>query len=359
MYINKKQKSLIPNTLIKDAFNDKISLENSLCIFKSINNILYLIYTNMNNWIICYNLIDNYIINQIKYAHKEYITNYRYFLDKNNKRDLIISISSSDNNLKLWNINKLECLLDIKNINQFGFLLSACFLEEKNQNYIITSNFSNSSYFFDSLRAFDLNGKKVKEINNSKDNTYFIDSFYDSISSKSYIISGNNGFIKSYDFNQNKIYNIYGNKDNNIHKSLIIYKKKDIVKLIDLNGFEYINIFNFHSGLLLKKIKINDNIYCSCLLNNNFLYLGNDKGEIKLLSLNEGIIVYYFKADYNYVSTIRIFEHPNLGECLISLGTQILKTNKREYIPNGNKICLIPNIEKVVKNEIKLWTNLF
>ena len=77
-----------------------IVLDNSFNVFKSIDNILYLIYTNKNNSIISYNLINNCKIIEIKNAHKQYITNFRYYLDKKNKRDLIISISAYDNNIK-------------------------------------------------------------------------------------------------------------------------------------------------------------------------------------------------------------------------------------------------------------------
>ena len=85
-------------------------------IFKSINNILYLIFTNRNKSIISYNIIDNKRINEIKNAHENYISSFRYYLDNINKRDLIISISSDDNNIKLWNFNNLDLILNIKNI---------------------------------------------------------------------------------------------------------------------------------------------------------------------------------------------------------------------------------------------------
>ena len=85
--------------------------------FKSINNIIYIIYANIYKSIISYNLIENKKINEIKNDHENEITGFRYYLDKINKRDLIISISGIDINLKLWNINKWESLLNIKNNN--------------------------------------------------------------------------------------------------------------------------------------------------------------------------------------------------------------------------------------------------
>ena len=43
-------------------------------------------------------------INEIKNAHNRNITSYNYILDNINKRDLVLSVSENDNNIKLWNI---------------------------------------------------------------------------------------------------------------------------------------------------------------------------------------------------------------------------------------------------------------
>ena len=59
-----------------------------------------------------------------------------------NKNDFIISISAQDNNIKLWNLNNCECLLNIQNIRKDRFLYSACLLNDNNQIYILTSNFT-------------------------------------------------------------------------------------------------------------------------------------------------------------------------------------------------------------------------
>ena len=96
--------------------------------------IFYIIYTNENRSIISYDLINNKKINEIKNAHSELITNLRHYSDKINKRDLIISISSKNNNIKLWNINTFECLLNLENINNNGLLFSACFFNNNLQN---------------------------------------------------------------------------------------------------------------------------------------------------------------------------------------------------------------------------------
>ena len=75
-----------------------------------------------------------------------------------------MSISSSDFNLKLWNIKNYECLLNIKTINVKGHLLLGCFLNDNNNTYIISYN--SMTPYNELIRVFDLNGNKIKDIKN-------------------------------------------------------------------------------------------------------------------------------------------------------------------------------------------------
>ena len=101
--------------------------DNAMAVFKSINDILYFIYSNNINSIISYNLIDNKKINEIKNAHNFSISSIKHYLYKYKNQDLVLS-SSLNNNLKLWRINDWECLLNIENVNKAGNLWSACLL---------------------------------------------------------------------------------------------------------------------------------------------------------------------------------------------------------------------------------------
>ena len=176
--------------------------DNTFCVFKSIENIYYLIYTNDENdkSIISYNIIEDIKIIEIKNAHKTYITNFRYYFDNTNKRDLILSISNNDSTIKLWNVNNWECLFDIEKIYSSD-LYSSCFLNDNNNLYICTSN------YIGEVKIYDINGIKIKEI--KLNCNYIIINFYDKNLSKNFILSGNEGSVKSYDYKENKIYHIY------------------------------------------------------------------------------------------------------------------------------------------------------
>ena len=69
--------------------------------------------------------------------------------------------------------------------------------EEKNENYILTSTFANSNL----IKIIDFNWKKIKFLNNSNDKTYYIDYYYDDNLCKPFVITGNDYYIKSFDYN--------------------------------------------------------------------------------------------------------------------------------------------------------------
>ena len=137
-----------------------------------------------------------------------------------------MSISGEDNNIKVWNLYNWEQVLNIIKANYVGFLYSRCFLRnEDNKIYIITCN-RNKQGNCESIKVFDFNGYITKEINNSKEQTYFIDAYYDDIFLKVYIVTGNVGFVKSYDYNKGDVYHKYNDIDFNsasfCHFSVVI-----------------------------------------------------------------------------------------------------------------------------------------
>ena len=307
--------------IVKDSFSH-YDLDNSFSVFNSIDNKIILIYSNKKKSIISYDIINNKIIKEIQNAHQENITNFRYHFDKNNKRDLVISISGLDNNIKLWNANSLTCLFNFTCINN-NSIYSACFLNDNNQIFIITSD---CSYSFSSkpIQIFNLNGIKIKEIENSNEDTFFIDNYYDIELNKNYILTGNNGHIKSYDYKKNKLYYKY-NENNDIqeHYSIIINDKEEMLKIIESSNDGIIRIWGFHSGLLLNKIKINDSgIYGICLWTSHNLFVGCKDKSIKLIDLFTGNIVRDLSGHNNCVLTVKKIIHPEYGVFLISQGYQ-------------------------------------
>ena len=316
----KKQESNIKNKFsyefIRNIATDSLSygLDDSMVVFKSIDNILYFIYPNRIYSIISYNLIDNKKINEIKNAHNKYITNIKHYLYEEKNQDLIISISLN-NILKLWNINNWECLLNLENVNYNGDLLSACFLILNKQIYILTSN----CYGSEPIKVFNLNGIKIKEINSQK--IKYIDIYYDKKSSKPYILTGKRGLVESYDYNDNNIYHIYNDNhnDDKTHYSLRIKNDNNLIKLIESSEDGKIRIWNFHTGELLNKIYISDaNLFGICLWKDDYLLIGCGEKTIKILDIEKSKIIGNMIGHNNVVLALTLVNIPNYGECLIS-----------------------------------------
>ena len=283
--------------LIKEITKDSFTLtdvDNTFSIFKSINDLLVMIYSNNVKSIIAYNIINNQIINEIKKAHKEIITNIRHYFDSIKKRDLIMSISDNNKNIKIWDFNNWSLLTNIKGQYNKDIYYLACFLKDNNQIYILTSEYLKIGES-KPIKIYDLEGTKIKEINNLNDKTFFIDAYFDEKLSKNFIVTGNQGYDISYDYNENKIYHKYidhpKNNSHYNHYSLIVSSKEEITKLIESDHGGKIRIWDFHSGLLISRIKVDCfGLYSICLFNDNFLFVGCQNKMIKLIDLDNGII---------------------------------------------------------------------
>ena len=334
-------KNIVEDSYCSDGIN---IFSDTFTLFNSLDNIFYLIYSNKNSSIILFDLINNQKINEIKNAHSNDITNFKYILDKNNKRDLFMSVCCKDNEIKLWDIKNLELLLNIKNVNSNGIIRSACFLNNNEQIYIITSNFNyNYSYNIEPIKVFDIKGNKIKEINHSKDITFFIDSYFDKKLNRNFILTGNSGNAKSYDFLENDIYYIYsdGEKEYRIFHNIIINDNEKIIKFIVIGNDANIRIFNFHTGEILKKIHIPNTdlmyynmLYSICLWNNDYMFIGTSDRIIRLVEINNGKIVNNLFGHNSEILTIRKTFLHKYGECLISQANDQIKIWFSKYENN-------------------------
>ena len=85
-----------------------------------------------------------------------------------------------------------------------------------------------------------------------------MDVYYDVNLSRIFIISGNNANVKSHDYNNNKLYHEYFDNNNyyrKVHCSATINIEGNIINLIESSYDGNIRIWDFHSGLLLDKLK--------------------------------------------------------------------------------------------------------
>ena len=298
------------------------SLDNTFILVKSIFDINYIIYSTKTKSIISQDIMKFKKVTEIKNAHDNYITYFSHFLDKINRRDIIMSISAEDNNIKLWDLKNWICLSDLKNINSHGSLFSACFFHDKNENknFIITSN-DNYSHS-ENIKKLDFEGNKIKEIEGSNHRTYTMNIFYDKNLDKYFIVTGIEKGVISYDYQEFKIYKQYIEKNDDLflddHDSIIIIQEKEFVKVIESSEDGCIRIWDFHSANLLNKIEVCESkLHGICLWNKKFLFVGCDDTTLKLLDLEKNFLVNNIKTE-GYIINAKKMYHNEYKECLIT-----------------------------------------
>lgn len=301
-----KENKQIPNTS-KIEEKESINNDNTFTIFELINKSINIIWVDKNNSLIFFDL-DKNIRKEIGRKHKEKIIDFRYCYDKKNNKDLIMSLSRKDNNIKIWDINNWNIpLYDLKDFNICGTLNSSCFLADNNNIYIVTC-----SAKVDSIKIYDLNCNKIKEIKDSNEDISYLDTYYDN--NKIFIIAGCKGYIKSYDYSSNKLYKKYYDPASSLKDYIIkvlIYKNEESTNLID-SQFEinFIRIYNFYSGEFTQKIQIEGKCKDICLWNNKYLCFGSDDKTIKFIDIEEGEIIKTMRTEKE-ISTIKKIQIKN------------------------------------------------
>ena len=87
--------------------------DNNFIVFESINKEIILVFCTIRSTINFFDIEKEIIIKSIPDAHKSQITNFRYAKDSNYNRDLLLSIADKIKNIKIWDINTLNCILNI------------------------------------------------------------------------------------------------------------------------------------------------------------------------------------------------------------------------------------------------------
>lgn len=328
--INKNKTTLkLISKLSTDSYTEHNS--NSFCIFKSIiDNKLYLLYYSQKfESIIVYDILSNKKIKSLE--QESNIIFFRHYKDIPNKRDLILTYNEEA--LQLFDPNSWNCIHtytreDIGGENELS-IASACFLNYKNNIYILTS-YWDFDFYYEKIKVYDLKGKKIKEINDSDDNTCYIDTYCPKNNNKIFIITGNYGYCSSYDFVKNILYKKYEDEgfqerekkheSHHTHNNVLIYDKDKNIQLISCSK-EFVRIWDFDTAKLLKIIKVGEcNINCIGFWKDGYIFTGDEEGKIKILKLIEEKTTMILSGHNKGVIFIEKIEHPKFGDCLVSQG---------------------------------------
>ena len=164
--------------LIEDSFID-LGTDNTFTIFNTFNNTFCLIYSNRSKSIISYDINDNNKKIEIKNAHKNYITSFEHFSDIEKKRDLLISASAKENNLKLFDVENFDSLHEFK----------------KNNNNIYIVRSGNKDF---PIQVYDMNENKIKDIEGSNHKINVLSAYNNKTRNKAYILAINDKIINHF-----------------------------------------------------------------------------------------------------------------------------------------------------------------
>ena len=293
----------------------KYSGDNNFITFESIYQEKFLVYGTKNFTIHFYDFKFEKVTRYIKKAHDCEITNFRHIFDNNYNRDLLLSISDIIKNIKVWDVKNQDCLVNIRKAYLEGYLFSSCFLIDQihKMNYIITVNYNKEF-----IKIYDFEGKAVSTINNSEDQSVFVDTFYNSHQKKYYIIVGNEKYIISYFFETGGIFRRYYDQGSlGTHMNFVFNFIENEINLVESDTFGYVRIWDFNTGLLLNKCLVGKNLKLRgiCLWNQNYLFVGSSDKKLKLIDLENGARIDNIKCGID-IYTIKKVHHPIYGECL-------------------------------------------
>ena len=310
----------VSKTLTNSSYIE-YTLDNAFDAFTTLSGNVLLVYATKFKSIECFDIVKQKFIKTLLNAHTSLILIIKYYCPKFMKKEIILSSSNApDYCVKIWDIKNWTCILNFNKIYDKGNMLAVClqFDEFQKESYIFTSN------DFGPIKIWGFNGKFIKNINKSENNeTYFLDTYYDDLLLKYFLICGEMKCCKSYELNTHQLFRTYlDNTSCAEHTSAFINKNGNTVELVECEFYGYIRIWNFRSGDLIKKIEVCKRIplVSMCLWNKNYLLASCVDYTIKLIDFKNYAFIKSFNGHNNEVSTIKKIMHPTYGECLISQG---------------------------------------
>ena len=288
--------------LIEESYYNKFTTIRSFCIFKN-----FLIFSaktkkSLKN----FNLETGKITLLKNDAHERPITNIRYYYSKKDDRDIILTISSSNCQIKLWEWedNKLNNFYSNKVYNvdeNKSFVYSSCFFNNGQNDYIIATNYNIKKENCESVKIIDFSNNTIL-LDSSNDNTYFVDIFNDNDNDKYYIITANNENLKSYDFETKNVYKIYNSSQKGIdYYCFCVMKIDNKLNLIASSNDGYLRLWDFDNGdIPLNEMNIGKGeLYDICKWNDNSFFVGSENKQIIFVQLKSVNFEVVYTLEYD------------------------------------------------------------
>ena len=288
-HVNLKQANL-------NAFIDR-----TFTVFKSLKKEYLLIYSYSEDYknysLMCYDILKDKSMTKVQKAHSERIFTCCHFLDKYYMKDLLIT-SAFDKKIKIWNItNNFQIIYEKKPDYYFQentYLLSESILSDNNHKlYLIVSAYEINSSGYDLLYYNTSKNIDWRHFENSRDNTNFLDIFYNNGNPE--IIAANLGNVKIYNFQNKKLIKFFHDNNNKLNYLSAIVKNDSAnnKNLIVSAGDGLLRIWDYNKPAnLLQAIKTYLNVWLIGLelISDRYLLAAGADGNIKEFDLKKNFM---------------------------------------------------------------------
>ena len=328
-------------TISLDLFSENF-YNNRACIFSSYkDNNIYIAYGVYPLNLECYDVIEEKKFIIINNIHSSPFNSCRYFFDKSNSRDLLIT-SSFDKHVKIVNFKKEKSnvIIDLYFPSNFGLIINTvCFIN--NQIVVPFSNKENGIIEFYNIDS-KLRGK-IEEAG-------FIlglSEFYWKNLKKYFILVANMEGILAYNESDLTLYKKFiplfeNEKLRGFNEAFILEKNNSFIIVSPCFYKNYLFFWDFKNGCLINKIALDSGISDICLWNNNYIFASfNEFISPKFVLINTKYYkiekkYYEIKHPFDRICGIKALRHDSKGNYIITSTMtgklNLYKINKRKNI---------------------------
>jgi len=308
-------------TISSDIFSENF-YNNRACIFTSFKDYnIYIVYgvTSLNLECYDFNEDKKYII--INKIHQKPFNSCRYFFDKTNSRELIIT-SSFDSHVKVINFmkEKSNIIIDIFFTYDYGLIINTAYFI----NHKIIVPFSNREDGI--IELYNMNSELIGTI---EDAGFILglSTFYWKNINKYFIIIANLEGVFAYNESDLTIYKKFKPSFekafiNGFCESVIIEKNDNIILISPCFYQSYLYFWDFKNGCLMSKMFLDSGVSDICLWNKEYIFVSyNEFPKFILINTKYNKIEKIYKEKvniYNRICGIKTIRHETKGNYIIT-----------------------------------------
>ena len=350
-FINEKNKNDPKNLISYSLILKNIDV---YTIFTTSFKEYYLVYSNFSNvFINIYDIINNEKILTLPEFHTSVISIIKHYYVSNDKKDLLFT-ASWDNTIKIFEISNKNTFNLINIIKDVGFhkstngewvnILFLNLIYKENKKYILTYCKDDKN-----IQVFDFNSTKNLRTFyqcGDKEEIDYVDIYYDIYNDKNYVIFCENGTVYSFDYDTKDVFQTY--EKNIVENSFVTFKiqEKEEKIILFCTSFEYLTMFEFFTGKLLKDMFIDKGIIFDVFSFWDEKYIvsigGYKDKNIYIYNINKKHIskIIEDKNNIKELQYLQQYDHPQYGRVLYIKDN---KNNLKMWVSNHekNKNCII------------------